>query len=540
MPRALPAAWLPFLLLGCGGDFLSPRRHVAAGSADARTPAPALTSSWFSSTRIDLSWTDNVPNETGWEVWRSTAGAAGTFALLASLGANVTSYSDVGLTPGSEYCYRVRWFRKTGPGAAYGDFLNVSCTTTPKPPPAPTNVNAGFGDNSWVSVAWASPTSSVSALRVERSGSVAGPWTTLLTLTDAAATSYADFNVTIEQLYCYRVSSISITGETPSSADCTVKPNGPTNIAAVPSDAQSVDVSWTDNSQFESEYEIQRSIDGWSVQATTTVSANVTSYHDGALISNIRYYYRVRAKTTDAASPYSAWAAAIPVNGPPGVPTVDYAYPSCSTCAAAYGSVGAGTESIRVERSAAGGGWVVAGTQPAFNGWYFSESGLVTEQAVCYRAVAINSAGASSPSNERCTTPPAAPSDAYTVSLANGDAEIHWTNHSAVNDGFLVGTYYYDYSGEDCYYWGCQVEQDFLVTDRTATQTMVPGWLTPWYVCATKDGGCSDAAWISGTGAIASAATAVRLNTVTPALRTKLPKPLRDLVERGRPHVRRP
>jgi hypothetical protein len=538
MRRALPAAWLLFLLLGCGGDFLSPRRHVP-GAADARTPAPALATSWFSSTRIDVSWTDNVPNETGWEVWRSTTGATGTFTVLASLAANITSYSDVGLTPGTEYCYKVRWFRKTGPGAAYGDFLNVSCTTTPTPPPPPTNVNASFGDNSWVSVAWASPTSAVSSLRVERSGTVAGPWTTLLILTDAAATSYTDFNVTIEQLYCYRVSSISIGGEAPSSADCTVKPNAPTNIAAVPSDAQSVDVSWTDNSQFESEYEIQRSIDGWSVQATTTVSANVTSYHDGALTSNIRYYYRVRAKTTDAASSYSPWATAMPVSGPPGTPTVDYAYPYCSTCAAAYGSVAGGTESIRVERSAGGGGWVVAGTQPASNGWYFSESGLVTEQAVCYRAVAINSAGASSPSNERCTTPPAAPSDVSVVWLETGDAEVHWTNHSAVNDGYIVATYYYDYSGEYCY-WGCQVEQDFLVFDRTATQTVVPGWLTPWYVCATKDGGCSDAVEISTAGAIASTATVLRLNTVTPALRTKLPKPLRDLVERGRPHLRTP
>lgn len=536
MRRALPAASILLLLLGCGGDFLAPRRHVP-GAADARTPAPVLTTSWSSSTQIDLSWTDNVPNETGWEVWRSTTGATGAFALLASLAPNVTSYSNVNLTPVTEYCYKVRWFRKTGPGAAYGDFLNVSCTTTPAPPPPATNVNASFGDNSWVSVIWTSPTSAVNGLRMERSTSVDGPWTTLA-LMDAAATSYTDFNVTIEQLYCYRVSSIAAAGETPSTADCTVKPNAPTNVAAVPTDAQSVVVSWADNSKVESEYEVQRSLDGYSVQATATVGANVTTYRDAGLPSNTRYYYRVRAKTTDATSPYSPWATAMPVSGPPAAPTVVNVYPSCSTCASAYGSAAAGTESVRIERSTGGGAWAAAFTQTVIDSWYFNDGGLVTEQSVCYRAVAINSAGESSPSDERCTTPPAAPSDAYVVWLESGDAEVHWTNRSAVNDGFLVATYYWDYSGDYCG-WGCQVEQDFLVSDRTATQTVIPGWLTPWYVCATKDGGCSDGAEISATGPVAGAATVLRLNTVTPALRTKLPTPLRAVIERGRPHLRK-
>ena len=538
MRRALPAATILFLLLGCGGDFLSPRRHVPVGATDARSPAPALTTSWSSSTQIDLSWTDNVPNETGWEVWRSTSGATGTFTLLATLGPNATSYSNVNLAPTTEYCYKVRSFRKTGPGATYGDFLNVSCTTTPTPTPAPTNVNASFGDNSSVSVTWTSPGSAAFSFRVERSGTVDGPWTTLALL-DAAATSYRDFNVTIEQLYCYRVSSIGTAGETPAKPDCSVKPNAPTNLAAVPSDATSVDVSWTDNSQFESQYEIQRSLDAWTVQATATVSANVATYHDVGLPSNTRYYYRVRAKTADATSPYSAWATAMPVSGPPAAPTVDYVYPSCSTCASAYGSAAGGTESVRIERSTGGGEWVAVFTQIVTNSWYFNDGSLVTEQPVCYRAVAINSAGESSPSTERCTTPPAAPSDAYVVWLESGDAEVHWTNHSAVNDGFLVATYYWDYSGDYCG-WGCQVEQDFLVSDRTATQTVIPGWLTPWYVCATKDGGCSDGAEISTAGPTAIAAASLRLNTVTPALRTKLPKPLRDFVERGRPHLRKP
>ena len=491
MRRVSLAALIAFALLGCDADPLAPRHGSRPDAAAARVSAPTLSAAATSGTQTVLSWPDNLRNEDGWEVWRSSSGATGTFALLASLGPNSTMYTDGGLTPVTEYCYNVRSFRKTGSNRAYGAFFTPSCATTLAPPPPPTNVNAAFGDNPWVSLTWASPSSAPNTLRVQRSGNADGPWTTLADVA-GTATTYTDHDVVAEQQYCYRVTSITFSGEGPSNVDCAVRPNAPTNVLAVSRDAQSVDVSWTDNSKFEAVYEIERSLNAWTVDARSSVDANVTTYHDGNVASNTRYWYRLRAKSADAVSPYSAWATAVPVSGPPAAPSIGLV-PDCSTCVTASGIVSGGTEGVRVERSAGGSGWVAAATVLTTSDyWWLFERGRTTEQQVCYRATAFNSAGDSPVSAERCTTPPAPPSDVYYVGV-DGGIEVRWTNRSAVAAGFLVTTYFVDYSGESCDGYVCRIDHYYDVPDPNATKTVVPVHEIPWYVCTTtREGGCSD------------------------------------------------
>lgn len=57
--------------------------------------------------RINITWTDNSNNETGFEVVRSTS-AAGTFVPVATTAAGATSYIDSGLAANTKYYYKVR------------------------------------------------------------------------------------------------------------------------------------------------------------------------------------------------------------------------------------------------------------------------------------------------------------------------------------------------------------------------------------------------------------------------------------------------
>jgi hypothetical protein len=81
------------------------------------TPTPAapsnLTATAVSSSEIDLSWTDNSNNETEFKIERSTD-AGVTFTQIATVGANVTTYRDIGLTPVTAYSYRVRASNSAG------------------------------------------------------------------------------------------------------------------------------------------------------------------------------------------------------------------------------------------------------------------------------------------------------------------------------------------------------------------------------------------------------------------------------------------
>src|SRR5262249_19153010 len=85
------------------------------------TPTPSvpakptnLSATVVSSSEIDLTWKDNSSNEDGFKIERCTGGTCNNFAEIAQVGANVTTYADTGLSPNTQYAYRVRAFNVIG------------------------------------------------------------------------------------------------------------------------------------------------------------------------------------------------------------------------------------------------------------------------------------------------------------------------------------------------------------------------------------------------------------------------------------------
>src|SRR5436309_12469408 len=133
----LATPMLRLALVACGGSQPVEPATPAARSAmvSSSVKAPSGTNALaVSESRIDVSWGDNSTNETGFEVHRSTAGASGAFGLLASRGPGATGYSDLGLAPSTQYCYKVRAFRTTGGQTGYSEFSTAACATTLAPP----------------------------------------------------------------------------------------------------------------------------------------------------------------------------------------------------------------------------------------------------------------------------------------------------------------------------------------------------------------------------------------------------------------------
>ncbi|MBN1576041.1 MAG: fibronectin type III domain-containing protein, partial [Chitinispirillaceae bacterium] len=83
-----------------------------------------LVATAISSQRIDLSWTDASTNELGFEIFMKSGG--GPFTSIAMVVANLTSYQITGLTPETQYQFKVRAYNTIG----NSDYSNAALATT--------------------------------------------------------------------------------------------------------------------------------------------------------------------------------------------------------------------------------------------------------------------------------------------------------------------------------------------------------------------------------------------------------------------------
>ncbi len=90
-----------------------------------KSPGNSLVSTVLGSTSIRINWADSSDNESLFMIDRSLDGGS-TWAFRDSVPANTIEYTDLGLTPNTEYCYRV-YATNCMSSSAYS---NVTCATT--------------------------------------------------------------------------------------------------------------------------------------------------------------------------------------------------------------------------------------------------------------------------------------------------------------------------------------------------------------------------------------------------------------------------
>jgi FtsP/CotA-like multicopper oxidase with cupredoxin domain len=280
--------------------------------------------------RIVVNWNDNSITETSFQVQRSTNGTTWTTAGTVQSPLNqpnihqVRSFTDPTANANTAYLYRVVALNTVGYGSGFPTMTvqSTSASFGVNPPAAPTTLTASLAAGPQISLNWRDNATNETNFVIERSTDGVN-FTQIATAPARANTgnvTYTDTSIQPGATYTYRVAAVNIAGASLYSNLAAVPvpamPAAPSNFTAVnvptTTNQRTVTLTWTDNSNNETGFTIQRATNSTftSGLSTVTVAANVVTLTQTGLNRNTAYYFRIRAN--NGAIIVSGWVNATP------------------------------------------------------------------------------------------------------------------------------------------------------------------------------------------------------------------------------------
>lgn len=523
--RAL--AVLPIVLAlgaaGCG-DTSTPEPAPSGGATPAAPSVPAAPQALRvgspSASTLSLTWVDASSDETGFRIERAAA-EAGPFATVGTAGAGAQQYTDSGLAAATRYYYRVR----AQNGSGDSDASNVDTgATLPVPsavPNAPAELAAADPTSASLRLVWNDRSSDETGFKVEIGSSPGGSFTAAGTVGADVATFTVN-GLAPATTYYFRVRATNGSGDSDASnvaAGSTLAlplqaPNAPTGLAAVNITSSSLVLTWTDASDNETGFEVERSSSGGTGFTTiATLPANTPRYQVHGLSPQTAYSFRLRALNGAGASAYTAM-----------VTVTTLATPTLPAAPANLAVGGATTNSLkltwadrsdnetgfRIERStSASTGFALIATTAA-DVHEFVDTQLAASTNYYYRVNAVSTVGVSAytavAGGTTAAPPPAVPAapDTLTVEApGDGSLALHWADRSDNETAFEIER------RESAQYDFSQVASLAAGTTGWVNTGLVASNLYYFRVRARNDAGAS--AWSN----IASATPGGTLQTIT-------------------------
>ncbi len=298
--------------------------YAVSNSVSVLTPAPpsglTATLQIGPPDSINLAWTPGDTNEMGFIVERSDN--SGAFVQIADLAAGTVTYADTSVLPSNTYVYRVAAYNLSG-ASAYA--LSNSVLVQGIAPIAPDALEAVVdADIPVIQLQWSDNSIDETGFLIQRSTD-GGPFSDLATVA-ANIAAYDDLAVFGGFTYTYRVAAFSLAGTSGYSNEASgimppdaTPPAAPSNLAAISVTQTTLTLNWSDNSNNELGFTIQRATDSNFTRnlVAINVGPNVTSYNDSGLTRRTKYFYRILAfnNFNGAAGPFP-WSPTLNVTTP--------------------------------------------------------------------------------------------------------------------------------------------------------------------------------------------------------------------------------
>lgn len=271
--------------------------------------APSGVTATAGNASVVLAW-QAAPTADAYVLYRATA-LDGAFSAVAQ-GLTATGYTDTTVSNGTPYFYKV-----TAVNAGGESGFSSVVSATPMAPltiPAAPSLLTAVGGNAEVALSWQGSATAAS-YTVYRSRTATG--STTVVASQIVSTTFVDGTVVNGTRYYYRVRAVNAAGQSAYSNQVSATPNAPLVLPAAPMGLAATTISstrinlmWTDASNNETGFLIERrrGSSAWSQIART--QAGVVSFSSTGLSPNTTYSYRIRSTNAAGSSAYSNTAVA--------------------------------------------------------------------------------------------------------------------------------------------------------------------------------------------------------------------------------------
>jgi titin len=413
------------------------------------TPPAAVTTTVQSDTQIDLVWNNPIGTaHSGFLIEQSTDAGA-NWSTITTTTNQLLSHNAVGLTPLTEYQFRVSTVNQAGNSVP----SPTTTATTFGHPDVPTGTTATALPGSQIQLDWVAPTNTngapITSYQIERSTDGGVTWGILIASTGNTNLTHTDTGLTTTQEYYYRVSAINSYGTgspgTSASAIASDVPSQVTGLTANPAINYTIDLSWTTpngNGYAVSGYTIERNIAGagW-VTIVTDTGSTATTYADINLSANTVYEYRVSAINVVGTGAVSSTVASN-AGDVPGTPVLTLTALPSSTIQLDWTTPsdnGFAITTYAVEKSTDGTNW---SPLTSINAITSQDTGLTNGQNYYYRVTAVNQVGNSVFSSAVSVVAGDTPSALGSLTaVTQSDTSIQLTWTPATANGYAVTGY---------------------------------------------------------------------------------------------------
>ena len=381
-----------------------------------------LTATAISPTEVKLTYDPVDSNAKLIRVDKSTDGG-NSYHAIGTVLASAPSIYIKHLTPETDYYFRITALRDSNVSFS-SDPVHIKTPAEEIVPNEPEDLEATAASPSEVDLSWADNSDNEDGFKIERKEE-GGTYSVIATVpTDT--TTYKDTSVEEEKTYYYRVKAFNGKGDSAYSNEVQVTtpaqqtvPSAPTNLAASASSCSEVALSWTDNSDNEEHFVVERAKKGGTYSILATLDPDTTEYTDSTVEGGKIYYYRVKAVNGAGDSEYSNEAnVSVPeCETVPNAPTnLSGTAVSSSEIDLTWNDNSDNEDGFKIERKEEGGTYSEVASLPE-NTTIYKDTGLSADTTYYYRVKAFNSKGESNYSNEISIKTESAPAEQTVIKL---------------------------------------------------------------------------------------------------------------------------